>query len=215
MEAMDNLIRGVSPAKSGPAGDYDNGNGSLMRILPATLYFAATDVREMLDRVAEVSCITHGHLRSQLACCIYSLFARYLLDGFDQHEAYERLCSDAPQLLGSSRWARELSHFNRILDGKLASIPDEEIQSGGYVVNTLEAAIWCLLNGDSFEEAILMAVNLGDDTDTTAAVSGGLAGILYLEPGIPGEWVAGLARSDEIVCLISRFAEVALTNSCG
>ncbi len=210
MKAMNNLIRGVPPAKSGPAGEYDNGNGSLMRILPAALYFASGEVREMLDRVAEASRITHGHLRSQLACCIYSLLVRHLLEGSDQHDAYERLCSDAPQILGSSGRAGEMRHFNRILDGKLATIPEGEILSGGYVVTTLEAAIWCLLNGNSFEETALRAVNLGDDTDTTGAVTGGLAGILYLASGIPQEWVAGLARSEEIVTLASRFTAVVL-----
>jgi ADP-ribosylglycohydrolase len=209
-EAMNNLIREVPPARSGPAGEYDNGNGSLMRILPAALYFAAGDVPEMLDRVAEVSRITHGHLRSQLACCIYSLLARYLLEGFDQHDVYAKLCSEAPQVFGSSRWAGELRHFKRILDGKLAAVPEGQIRSGGYVVDTLEAATWCLLHSDTFDEAVLMAVNLGDDTDTTGAVTGGLAGILCHASGIPREWIAGLARSEEIVSLASRFAEVVL-----
>jgi ADP-ribosylglycohydrolase len=80
----------------------------------------------------------------------------------------------------------------------------EEIQSGGYVIHTLEAAIWCFLNSTSYSEAVLKAVNLGGDTDTTAAVTGGLAGIYYGVANIPAKWIKFIARKDDIINLASR-----------
>jgi ADP-ribosylglycohydrolase len=82
----------------------------------------------------------------------------------------------------------EISYYTRLFDSDFANLPEDEIKSTGYVVDTLEAAVWCLLTTDSYRECVLKAVNLGGDTDTIAAVAGGLAGALYGYEGIPGEW---------------------------
>ena len=74
-----------------------------------------------------------------------------------------------------------LKHFERLSRKGFVEIPEEEIKSSGYVVDTLEAAIWCLLNTENYRDCVLKAVNLGDDTDTVAAVAGGLAGLKYVE----------------------------------
>ena len=138
-------------------GERSNGNGSLMRILP--LAFAeCTD-----EEVMQVSAITHGHEISMHACVIYVRIARRLLAGESIHDIIPTLMDEEP--------------FDRLR--MIDQLPEEKIESSGYVVHTLEAALWTLAKYDNFRDTVLAAVNLGDDTDTTAAVAGGLAGIVY------------------------------------
>ena len=138
-------------------GERSNGNGSLMRILP--LAFAeCTD-----EEVMQVSAITHGHEISMHACVIYVRIARRLLAGESIHDIIPTLMYEEP--------------FDRLR--KIDQLPEKEVESSGYVVHTLEAALWTLAKYDNFRDTVLAAVNLGDDTDTTAAVAGGLAGIVY------------------------------------
>jgi ADP-ribosylglycohydrolase len=104
---------------------------------------------------------------------------------------------------------RELCHFSRILEGDVAGLEEPDVRSGGYVVHTLEAALWCLLNESSFAATVLRAVNLGEDTDTTGAVAGGLAGLFYGYEAVPGECIDRLARTEDILHLARRFARAA------
>ncbi len=106
---------------------------------------------------------------------------------------------------GDERFSAELKHFNRIFDGKIGNLPRDEIKSGGYTISSLEASIWCMLNNDSYRDTVLEAVNLGYDTDTTACVVGGLAGIYYGYEDIPGEWIETLARLDYLEGMIDGF----------
>jgi ADP-ribosyl-[dinitrogen reductase] hydrolase len=92
-----------------------------------------------------------------------------------------------------------------VLSGQIAAVPLAELNSEGYVIDTLEASLWCLLNTHSYAEAVLAAVNLGEDTDTTGAVTGGLAGIYYGYDSIPPDWLREIARRDEIIALAARF----------
>ncbi|WP_234702029.1 ADP-ribosylglycohydrolase family protein [Desulfotomaculum nigrificans] len=203
-QAMERLIQGVPPLEAGPAGERHNGNGSLMRILPAALYFANAPVEEMLAKTCEVSRITHGHPRSQLACCIYALMVKELLAGKDPATAYEDMRRIKGQLQ-RSLLAPEIVSFERVLNGRLIGLPEDEIKSSGYVVDTLEAALWCLLNQNDFRHTLLAAVNLGEDTDTVGAVTGGLAGVYYGYREIPPEWLKPLVHRDEIEGLARRF----------
>ena len=100
----------------------------------------------------------------------------------------------------------EVVIFDRLLKYDVHRLPEAEIRSSGYVIDTLEAAVWCLLTTDSYSEAVLRAVNLGQDTDTTAAVTGGLAGLLYGYDAIPAEWITRIARKDDIANLAERLA---------
>ncbi len=102
---------------------------------------------------------------------------------------------------------KELKYFERICSSNFPTTARVEIQSSGYVIHTLEAAVWCLMNADNYSETVLKAVNLGDDTDTTAAVAGGLAGLLYGFGNIPSEWVGLLARKNDILDLAKRYCE--------
>ena len=105
---------------------------------------------------------------------------------------------------GSIPAVAEDKHYQRVLNDALSSLPEEQIHSSGYVVHTLEAALWCLLKHDTYAATVLAAVNLGDDTDTTGAVAGGLAGLAYGEAGIPSEWLVAVARRADIENLAAR-----------
>lgn len=158
-------------------GERSNGNGSLMRIAP--LAFAdASD-----DDVRAVSAITHAHEISTTACVAFVRVLRLVLEGAGLREAIERSIPDDPRFAFMER---------------LADIPRDEVRSGGYVLDTLGAALRCALHSASYEECVLVAVNLGDDTDTTACVAGALAGAMYGLESIPGEWVDAL-RGKEVI----------------
>lgn len=211
--AIQSLKRGVPPSQAGPRSEFDNGNGALMRILP--LVFHATWQAENLDLNATwtlteaVASVTHGHPRSTLGCLLYLLVARGLAAGLAPADAYEQMQTLAnhwlqKQAKGSVFY--EWPKYGAVLDGSLPDTAEPEINSSGYVVHTLEAALWCLLRHDTYAATVLAAVNLGDDTDTTGAVAGGLAGLAYGEAGIPPEWLAGLARRADIEDLAGRLA---------
>ncbi|MEN6348926.1 MAG: ADP-ribosylglycohydrolase family protein [Syntrophomonas sp.] len=204
---------GFPPTQAGLSTERDNGNGSLMRILPAALYFRSVEIKIMLDRICKISSITHGHPRSQLACCIYGLLVDELMNGMEKEAAYEQVCKGAFDAISglNAGLDEEWEHFMIPFGGKLVSEPQKHIPSGGYVVDTLTAATWCFLKHDSFEETVLAAVNLGEDTDTTAAVAGGLAGVYYGVDAIPREWTKVLAKRKQVEQIASDFAEEILS----
>jgi ADP-ribosylglycohydrolase len=178
-------------------------NGSLMRILPMSFYTKNMDEKRF-EIVHEVSALTHAHPFAIISCGIYNEMAINLLKGENIKDAYLNAVKTSKEYYKASEYAKELSGFKRILDGNINLLPKEQIKSGGYVVNTLEAALWCLLNHDSYRDTVLEAVNLGEDTDTTAAVAGGLAGIYYGIENIPESWIDKIARREDIIELAER-----------
>ena len=212
--ALSTFRQGVPALSCGLGGERDNGNGSLMRIIPAALYCKYTanlSLDQQLSIIHDVSALTHRHPRSQMGCGIYALILMELCDGrgvagiqagIDRAKAYYE---------ASPAFSRELCSYDQILGCPsimdFAGTPEDKIRSGGYVVDTLEAALWCLLNTDNYRDCVLRAVNLGDDTDTVAAVAGGLAGCLYGMEGIPDGWLAGLLRAEDIETLCSAFVD--------
>ena len=199
------LRQGVEPTKAGATGENDNGNGSLMRILPLAYYLQKIhDAEARVMCVHDVSAITHAHPRSKIACSIYIQVALNLLDGATPRAAYQQMQATIPVFYRNSPHQHELSAFQRLLAQDISAVAKNDIRSSGYVVHTLEASLWCLLNYASYQDTVLAAVNLGDDTDTTGAVAGGLAGIYYGVEAIPESWKARLARKDEIVDLANR-----------
>ncbi|MEH2374187.1 ADP-ribosylglycohydrolase family protein [Nostoc sp.] len=204
--AIMRLKQGVVPHQAGGKVENSNGNGSLMRILPIAYCHRNLTLAELLARVHDVSAITHAHARSQMACGIYISIAVALLEGADLQTAYLQALQDIQQIYSVREFLLEKPHFGRIFSGEIAKLPVEEINSGGYVIDTLESSLWCLLNSSSYSEAVLKAVNLGGDTDTTAAVTGGLAGIYYGVENIPQKWMNQIARRQDIIYLAERFA---------
>ncbi|WP_298911538.1 ADP-ribosylglycohydrolase family protein [uncultured Nostoc sp.] len=204
--AIMRLKQGVVPHQAGGKVENNNGNGSLMRILPMAYCHRNLTLGELLARVHDVSAITHAHARSQMACGIYISIAVALLEGADLQTAYLQALQDIQTIYSVREFLLEKPHFGRVLSGEIAKLPVEEINSGGYVIDTLESSLWCLLNSSSYSEAVLKAVNLGGDTDTTAAVTGGLAGIYYGVENIPQKWMNQIPRRQDIIYLAERFA---------
>ncbi len=205
--AIERLSRGERPDLAGEIHESSNGNGSLMRILPLAFYMRSVEVEERYLLIKQVSSLTHGHARSVMACHYYLEFAGKLLQGIDKHIIYKQLQSEVMDLYGRLELnAMEVKRFSRLLLGNINQLHNREINSSGYVIDTLEAAIWCFLTTDNYKDCVLTAVNLGGDTDTTAAVVGGLAGMYYGYEAIPENWVKLLARRDDITLLVERMS---------
>lgn len=190
---------------AGGTDEMSNGNGSLMRIAPLA-WHPEGEEPAFLQLAKDASSVTHRHPRSVLACHFYLSFLRLLMQ-HGKEEAFSKLQHDWPGLI-SRLWPEagsELAAFQRLLHPDFAALPEDAIESSGYVMHSLEASVWCLMNSDSYPEAVLKAVNLGWDTDTTGAVCGALAGAYYGYEAIPKEWIHALARTSEIENLALRF----------
>lgn len=192
---------GKSVQTCGQTGEHSNGNGSLMRIHPFVLF---TEYGEYLgnwfDIIHQASALTHAHERSVIACGIYAILLRQLLIAPNKQSVHVALDIAKEKY---SKYA-EYGHYQRMFESDFIQTKRSEIKSTGYVVDTLEAAVWCLLTTDTYSECVLKAVNLGDDTDTVAAIAGGLAGALYGYDSIPEEWRNTLARRDYIEEMCER-----------
>ncbi|MGE0077641.1 MAG: ADP-ribosylglycohydrolase family protein [Bacteroidales bacterium] len=207
--AIYRLKDGINPLLAGGREAKDNGNGSLMRISPLLFYIKDKTIEKRFELTRQVSSITHGHIRSVLSCFYYLEFMRLLLMGKDKFEAYCKLQTVLPSFLYSLKVdSTEINLFDRLFKGNIYELPENEIESSGYVLHTLEASIWCLLTTDNYKDAVLKAVNLGDDTDTTSSLTGGCAGLLYGIESIPQEWLDKLARRNDIVDLAERLAVI-------
>jgi ADP-ribosylglycohydrolase len=212
--ALVNVKKGISPLSAGGKTDGDNGNGSLMRTLPLIFYLGSQPIASRFKIVAEVSSITHAHIRAILGCFIYTEFALQLLKGLEKYEAYRQMQLLVNQFTNENSVCSidELNRYYRVLENpindspilRIDQYPENEIYSSGYVVSTLEASLWCFLTTNTYSEAVLKAVNLGADTDTTACVTGGLAGLYYGEEAIPTEWLDTIAKLDQIRDLAGR-----------
>lgn len=205
--AIENIGKGKNPVECGGSEEGDNGNGSLMRVLPLAYFLVNTKDEEKFNIIHKVSSLTHGHPRSKIACSIYVQLAIELLRGESIKEAYLRTQDKINEYYKEEEYEEELQNFKRILKEDISLYKKGEIQSTGYVIHTLEASIWSLLNSISYQETVLKAVNLGEDTDTTAAVAGGLAGIFYGIDSIPKIWVQKIVKKEEIMTLINRFSK--------
>jgi ADP-ribosylglycohydrolase len=202
---------GISALKSGCGAEEDIGNGSLMRMLPVALYFKNEPIGPFLKTVHEISAITHAHPRAKLGCGIYSLLVRELIADNDKTEAYRMSVKQAMDFYGPlPEFNEELRHFDRILSTDIAGLKPDQIRSTGYLVDTLEAGIWCLLNHTNAKDVLLAAVNLGMDTDTTGLVAGGIAGLHYGLEGVPADWLNSLARKKDVDDMIERFTQSAI-----
>lgn len=206
--ALERLENGESAELSGETDEYSNGNGSLMRILPLVFKMKDMDYIQRFELTKQVSAITHGHIRSVIACFYYLEFAGQIIEGLDKYSIYKNLQTSVPmQLKSMGINQQEIDLFKGLLVESIADRSKDCVFSSGYVIHTLEASIWCLLTTDNYSDAVLKSVNLGNDTDTTAAVTGGLAALLYGFDSIPNEWLSQLARKEDIEDLAYRMSE--------
>ena len=185
---------GNDALKSGGSMPRDNGNGSLMRILP--LAFVPNIDYETIENV---SSLTHAHGRSKIACVLYIEIAKSMIE--NELTIDEHVKNSCEKIKKYYKGNEELKHFKRILDDDWIG----EIRSGGYVIDSLESTIYCLKNTSNYKDAVLKAVNLGGDTDTTGAICGGLAGIYYGYDAIPIDWIESIPHIDKVNSLCEKF----------
>lgn len=206
-KAIERLESGIKPDFAGGDDESSNGNGSLMRILPLLFHIRNLPIEQRFSITSKVSSVTHRHMRSVIACFYYLEFARLILEGMEITSIYIRLQSELPAFLESQVVDKqEIEVFSRLLNNRIDSVSIKDISSSGYVVHTLESSIYCLMTTTNYKDAVLKAVNLGEDTDTTAAVTGGLAGLVYGYGNIPAEWLKVLVRRGDIEDLAERLA---------
>jgi len=186
----------------GQQGEFSNGNGSLMRIHPfALMTWYREEMRcDWESIIDQASALTHAHKRSKLACKIYTIILHELLENPSKESILSALANAKMKYSNNA----ESYHYARLFDADFAHLNVQNIKSSGYVVDTLEAALWCALTTASYQDCVLKAVNLGDDTDTVAAVAGSIAGALYGYDSIPAEWLGTLKRKDYIEEMCDR-----------
>jgi len=210
--AIQKYRSGTPPLKCGGNNKYDNGNGSLMRILPFIYYYAIKNhdqplcLGDYLPAMHNVSALTHRHPISLMACGYYGLFVHAILTEKNAPiDSLQNAIMAGMEYYNSiKKYSEYVQLFNRIYElDALMRLSEKKIHSTGYVLSTLEAALWCYLNTDNYPDCVKMAVNLGNDTDTVAAVAGSLAGINYGYDGIPAEWLSLIPRRQWIegLCL--------------
>ena len=207
IQAIDQFRRFHDVDTCGKTGEHANGNGSLMRTLPVCIFHAIrthagkTTEDDAIRDIHKLSALTHNHIRACMACGLYFFCVREVIYG--SGTLNERLQRGMD--LGFAYYGKdianmvELSRYGRLQDlSELRNTEDDKIRSSGYVVDTLEAAIWSLVTTDSYRDCVIRAANLGDDTDTVAAIAGGLAGLYYGYDAIPEDWLEEIKRREWI-----------------
>ena len=202
-ESLEKLKYG---ATYGCSGVNTAGNGALMRILPLAFYLDKFEENKY-SKISEVACLTHNNVISSICCSIYIDFAISLINNKTKNEAYIDMQKSIKEKYSKTIYENELEILKRLLTEDISNYSIKEIRSTGYVVDTLEASLWCILTTSNFKDAVLKAINLGDDTDTVGAVTGGLAGIIYGIDEMPKEWIITLKRKNDIINLLERFKE--------
>ena len=188
-----------SASTSGANSPKASGNGSIMRLAPAVIHALRhfpNDIPRLARMAGDSSLVTHRSHQCVSACQYMALLMAGLVHGVDRDDV---LAVDWPPLMELRRTVDLNHHIDAIAGGLFREKEPPEIRGSGWVGESLEAALWAFHRAGSFQEAVLDAVNLGDDADTTAAVCGQLAGACWGEDGIPGEWLDGLARRDEMI----------------
>lgn len=206
----DSIIKistGKNPIDCGGRTEIDNGNGSLMRILPIAFYGKNLNGQELVKLIEEISSLTHGHNRSKLACIFYVEFAIQIIEGYGKEESLDRTIAFVNSHCMKS-YSDEFRNFEKILTKKIVSVARDEIKSTGYVIDTLEAVLWTFFNADGYRDTILKAINLGGDTDTIAAIVGGIAGIYYGVNNIPKEWIQSIVKKEELYQMFEQFCVI-------
>ena len=204
-QALQNYIRAEDPF-AGSTSARAAGNGSLMRLAPAPLFFA-TDPEKAIRMSAESSRTTHGAVTCLDACRYYGGLIVSAVNGVSKNELL------APRYAPTSHlWDREplCAEVDEVASGSFKRKEPPAIVGSGYVVRALEAALWAFHRSANFRDGCLLAVNLGYDADTTGAIYGQLAGAYYGIEGIPELWRGCLVQSERIVTFADHLYELAL-----
>jgi len=173
------------------------GNGSLMRLAPVAILYAFDD-EARYEAARRQSATTHGAEEALAACAAYADLVAEAIQGWSKAQIFTPRSGWSPDKVG------------RAMRMETVSWPRSQVRGSGYVIHSLEAAIWAVGNARDFREAVLLAANLGEDADTTAAIAGQLAGAIWGASGIPEEWLAVLAWRDRITDLADRLHDLSL-----
>jgi ADP-ribosylglycohydrolase len=196
-EAILKLIQGISPTEAARRDTQANGNGSLMRVLPLALWHKGSD-SDLVEDAHRQSLVTHGNIRSQICCALYCLWARRIME--NASNPWQEAVSSIRTIYGEdSPESLEMDYYIR---------PDEEPQGqgSGYVVDSLNSARMVLETG-SYEQVVKNAIALGRDTDTTACIAGGIAGLRDGIQAIPERWIKNLRGQDIYQPELNRLLE--------
>ena len=210
--AIMNSRQGIEPIDCGLTDEQSNGNGSLMRISPFPLYLyqkfgaEAMSNEETFELIHNVSRLTHGHKISLIGCDIYCAVMIEILNGTTKEEVLPKALPKIGEYVRHNpHYAPALAKYERITHMSFAGLSEDKIKSSGYVVDTLEAALWCFLTTENYRDCVLKAVNLGSDTDTVACVAGSIAGLYYGE--IPEVWIEAVRNRKLVNKVIEKFSE--------
>lgn len=210
--ALDRLERGESPLRSGGATERENGNGSLMRVLPvALLHDSRQGAFALIEKAMRQSLPTHAHPRSLACCAQLVLWANGLMRGLGEDRAWDDAASTLRRFASGSDGASGSVVFGTSLEREVEVVltPDPGyLPSGsGYVVDSLWSARWAMKQ-PTYEKVVRAAIRLGNDTDTTAAIAGGLAGIRDGMAAIPSRWLKLLRDRADVDGLLCHFDPV-------
>lgn len=213
--AIMNFRQGIEPVDCGLTDEQSNGNGSLMRISPLSLYlyqkfgFDVMSKEEAFGLIHNVSRLTHGHKISLIGCDIYCVVMIEILNGTKKEELLPKaLPKIGAYVRHNPHYEPALAKYDRITHMSFAGLSEDKIKSSGYVVDTLEAALWCFLTTENYRDCVLKAVNLGSDTDTVACVAGSIAGLYYGE--IPEAWINTVRNKKFVDKVIEKFTNAIL-----
>jgi len=196
-EAIERYLSGISPEVCGGKDERSNGNGALMRISPLVfLLIKMSNLVEQVELIKKYTMVTHGHPRSIVASIIYLFLLKDMLFNNSLPKVLDSVQIELEEIFSqnSEYWEEYENHYKEIFDEEFYHKSRKEIKSTGYVVDTLKAFLWCIGTTNSFKDAVLKAVNLGEDTDTIGAITGTLAGAKYSFESIPKEWIEKIAN---------------------
>lgn len=185
--------------------EQDNGNGSLMRILPLLFEIKGFSPFIQFEKIREISALTHRHIRAAMACFIYLKLAEMIWIGLDKEQAYTEMRIQVIKFWKEISFPQmERIHFHSTILYDIRSKKQDELKSTGYVIDSLESSLWFFLEKENYKDTVLGIINLGEDTDTGAAISGGLAGLYYGKEGIYKDWLFKLKRYNDIDILVRK-----------
>lgn len=208
-KAIQRYYDGVPLEECGCKSFRECGNGSLMRIMPVVFYLLKNRNADVYDAVRRISSLTHAHEVCVLACYIYVSLCLEITELRSNNDAnmsdaqmhefmsaqLRSICEGAKALFSDEA----MKLYERLFDFKsFSNLPMESIKSSGFVVDSLEAALWCFATTHNFRDCLVKAVSLGDDTDSVAAITGGMVALYYGYEAIPDEWISDLRGKDMI-----------------
>lgn len=202
---IDQYRKGTEALECGLDDDHSNGNGSLMRLIPVCLYLYANDysIEDACEIIKNVSSLTHAHPVSYTSCNIYNILVYEILNNPEME--FKEILTNAKNKAKDKYKGPVSRRFNRLFSDNFFNISLDELESTGFVLNALEIAFYCCYHTDNYKDAILMAANLGEDTDTNAKITGDVAGLYYGDDYIPDEYLKTLIKREYLEDMIDQF----------